>query len=366
MKSSSLVKVGMFLIIIVIVIAFLIIAKNILIPFAVSIFFAYLIYPLVAWIEKKGVHRAVATLSVLVVFIIVILGAMLPIVIKISNMPVDLIEIKENFDNKSHELQQSLQEKTGINAKTMDNYVDKASESILSSWQSKMGDIVAATTTTLFQIGLIPVFVFFLLYYRTKTAYFVFRLVGKKRKRLSIYILKEISTVSTKYLSGILIVVVILSVLNSLGLYIIGVPHAIVFGIIAAILNLIPYIGTVFGGLIPLLYVLFTEPNPNALMIKIVILFVIIQFTENNLLTPNIVGDSIKINPLAIILSLLLANMVWGIPGMLIVIPVLAILKVIMRNIDELKPFAYLISDRGLEKQKIDFKFFTKIKNKFK
>ena len=87
-------------------------------------------------------------------------------------------------------------------------------------------------------------------------------------------------------------------------------------------------------------------------------MFVVVQFIENNLLTPNIVGNSIKINPLAIILSLLFANIVWGIAGMLVVVPVLATVKVVMRNIDGLKPYAFLISDRGVEKYKI--KLFKK------
>jgi predicted PurR-regulated permease PerM len=200
------------------------------------------------------------------------------------------------------------------------------------------------------------VYTFFLLFYRTKTAHFIFRLTGRKNKRKTLDILRQVSTITTKYMSGLLIVVLILAVLNTAGLFIIGVRHALLFGILAALLNLIPYIGTFIGGLIPIVYVLLTSSSPFQVALQIFILFSVVQFLENNLITPNVVGNNIKINPLAIILSLLLGNMIWGIPGMLIVIPCLAILKIIMQNIEDLRPFAYLISDRGVANHEMPFR----------
>jgi predicted PurR-regulated permease PerM len=200
------------------------------------------------------------------------------------------------------------------------------------------------------------------MFYRTKTAYFIFKITGRKNKPITLGILREISKVTGKYLGGILLVVLILAVLNSIGLLIIGVPNAILFGSLAALLNLIPYFGTLLGGLIPILYVFFAVSDPFGMVVKIIILFAIVQFTENNLLTPNIVGNNIKLNPFAIIIGLLIANLIWGIAGMLIVVPVMAILKIIMRNVDGLKPYAYLLSDRGTEKYSFNF---SKIKTKF-
>jgi predicted PurR-regulated permease PerM len=157
-------------------------------------------------------------------------------------------------------------------------------------------------------------------------------------------------------MGGLLMVVFILAVLNSLGLVIIGVPHALLFGIGAAVLNLIPYIGAFVGGLAPILYVFFTQEDPFQMMLQVLLLFLFVQFLENNLFTPGIVGNNIKINPFAIIFSLLVANLIWGIAGMVVVVPFLAIAKTIMRNVDELKPFAFLISDRGVEKYRVNFR----------
>ncbi|MCK9452337.1 MAG: AI-2E family transporter [Bacteroidales bacterium] len=366
MNNDRLIRTGWFLFIISIVITIFILAKSILVPFLLSVFITYLLYPLVWKIERRGVHRGVSILLVLLVATIVIGGVVLLLSIKLSNATLDFESIKETLDTKTDAVQNMLEKKAGVNANTMNYYVEKASKNLLEGTQSALKNLFSATSTVIFQIGLMPVFIFFLLFYRTKTAYFIFRLVGRKNKALALHILREISSVTTKYLGGMLIVVVILAVLTSIGLLIIGVKHAVIFGSLAAILNLIPYIGTFIGGLIPFMYILFTSSDPTNLLIKIVVVFLIVQFLENNLITPNIVGNTIKINPLAIILGMLFANMIWGVAGMLIVMPMLAILKVIMRNVNGFEPYAYLMSNRGTEKHNININLLDKIKKKIR
>jgi len=356
MKKQILIKTALSLFILSVFTLFLVLAKDILAPFAISVFFAYMLYPLVWFIERRGVHRGIAIFLVILFALLILGSAGLFLSAKLSNMTIDFGELKNQVDNKIDNLQGLLESKIGINPETMDQYFNRATENFISSWQSIVGSLFSATTTTLFQIGLLPVYTFFLLFYRTKSAYFIFRLAGRKNKAMTLHVLREVSTVTTKYMSGLSIVVLILAVLNSTGLLIIGVRHALVFGILAALLNLIPYIGTFVGGLIPIVYVLLTSPSPFQVVLQIFILFSVVQFLENNLITPNIVGNNIKINPLAIILGLLLANMIWGIPGMLIVVPCLAILKIVMRNIDGLRPFAYLISDRGVTNHEVSMK----------
>ncbi len=364
MRNQQLIRTGVILFIISILLTGIIFAKSILIPLSISLFVSYLLFPIVSKFEKWGIQRIIAILIVILAAIIIIGSVTLLLSAKLSNMSIDINELKQNFIEKADTVKTLLENKLGMNAGAMDEYVDNFSENFFSSWEMQLGNLFSATTTTLFQFAILPVFTFFLLFYRTKFAYFIFRVVGRKKKAKALHILREISKVTGKYLGGLLLVVAILAFLNSLGLYIIGIKHAMIFGILAAILNLIPYAGTFLGFLLPFSYVLFTVPDPFSSLLKITILFIVIQFTENNLLTPNIVGNSIKINPLAIILSLLIANLVWGIAGMLIVVPTLAILKVIMRNINGLKPYAYLISDSGVEKHSISFKKLWKRKNK--
>ncbi len=364
--KNKLVKTALVLFIAAIALTLIILTRNVLIPFVVSVFFMYLLYPLVWQIEKRGVNRVFSILIVIVLAIVFLAGATLFTAIRFSNTSVDLVQLKEMVETKIDSVQHLLGARFGLNENSTEKYFNRITDNLFSSWEKSMGNFFSATTTIIFQIGILPVFTFFLLYYRTKLAYFILRFSSRENRLKSLCIMREISNIATRYMGGVLMVVLILALLNSLGLYIVGVPHAIVLGILAALLNLIPYIGTFIGGLIPVLYVFFTFSNPFETVIKVIILFVIVQFTENNILTPNIVGNNVRLNPLAIILSLLLANLVWGVAGMLIVVPCLAMAKIVMRNIDELKPFAYLISDRGMDKYRLDLKILRKFKNKDK
>jgi predicted PurR-regulated permease PerM len=366
MKLKPLEKVALSLFIFSVAIAILVLAKVVLIPMAISVFLTYLLYPLTRKIEHWGVHRGVAIAIVMFIALLFFSGIVLFVSIKVSNTALNVKVLQEQIDSRSDSLMNRLEESWGLNKTTIEDFVKKGTSNITSSWQEKIGGIFSKTTTTLFQIGILPVFIFFFLFYRTKTAYFIFKLIGRKHKRTTLKVLKEVADVATKYLTGQLLVILVLSILNTAGLYIIGVPNGIVFGTMAAVLNLIPYLGMFLGNVITILYVLFTVPDSTSLAFQVFLVFTSIQFLENNLITPNIVGNNIKINPFAIIIGVLLANLVWGVAGMLIIIPFLAIMKIVMRNVDDLKPFAYLISDRGVEKQKISIGWWDKLKSKFK
>ncbi len=356
MNNQLLVRIALVLFILSVSFFVIIAARDVLIPFAVSFFFAYLLYPLVWRIERKGIHRVLAILLVMLTAFLFFGSIALILSSWLSGMEIDLSELKNQIDKRTDAMLETLELKLGVQSDTISEYLNKLSGTLFASGKAGAGKFFTATTTTIFQIVLLPVYTFLLLFYRTKTAYFIFMLAGRKNRMKVLLILREISTVTTKYMGGLLLVVLVLAILNTTGLYIIGVPHAFFFGTFAAVLNLIPYIGTFIGGSIPILFVLFTYPDPFHTMFQVFILFVSVQFLENNLLTPNIVGNNIKINALAIILGLLTANMVWGMGGMLIVVPILAILKIIMQHFNELRPFAFLISDKGVSNYELSFK----------
>ncbi len=365
MNKDSLIKTASVIFIIAAFIFFIIVAKNILIPLAFGTLFAYLLYPFAWRLEKLGIHRSFSILIVILLSLVVVAIVAFFFAVQISNIQIDLNAIKNRLVEETGSPEEKIEEKFGVNMRTMDYYVDSMFNNLISGEDGETS-IFSATTTTLFQIGILPVFVFFLLFYRTKTAFFIFRVVGRRRKKKAVRILRDITTVTTKYLGGLLGVVAILAVLNTSGLMIIGVPHAIVLGVAAAILNLIPYFGTLIGALIPIFYVIISMEDPFSTALKVVVMFIIVQFMENNIITPNIVGGNVRLNALTVIIGLLLGNLIWGLPGMVVIIPFIAILKIIMKNIEVLEPYAYLLSSKGLGKHKIDYKSsLLKLKSKF-
>jgi predicted PurR-regulated permease PerM len=200
---------------------------------------------------------------------------------------------------------------------------------------------------------------FYMLNFREQFRRFVIKVSPKKKKDDTETIMKDISIVIQRYISGVFTVVLILCFLNSLGLYIIGLKYAIIFGVISALFNLIPYFGTWIGAFFPFVFALLTGDTPG-LAFSVFLLFLIIQFTENNILTPNITGGYVRLNPLITILSIIVGGMVWGVAGMLIVIPFMATLKILFEQVDELKPYAYLIGNERSKKFRIMIRRFRR------
>lgn len=365
MRNSPLVKTALALFIISLFVLVIILAKNILVPLAISLLLAYLIHPIVWRLERWGMHRIPAILIVILSFLIVAGAVVLFFSVQIANIQINADSVKIKILQTNGSIVSELGEFFGVDSEMINSYVERNIQDLISEITSGTAKIFTTTSTVVFQFFILPVFTFFILFYWTKTAFFIFKLAGEKHKKKTIKILRDVSTVTSRYLAGLLGVVLILAVLNTLGLTIIGVPHALVLGVGAALLNLIPYFGTLLGALIPLIYVLISISEPWSLVLKVGIMFIIVQFLENNIITPNVVGNNVRINALTIIIGLLLGNLIWGIAGMLIIIPYIAILKIIMRNIEGLQPFAYLFSSQGLEKHQIHFRrYFVYVKIK--
>jgi len=203
---------------------------------------------------------------------------------------------------------------------------------------------ISSVTTFLFNLFLIILFVFFFLWYQENFKRFLLIQAPKDKKENLNAILKKIRKTIQKYLYGLLLVIAILAVLNSVGLLIIGIRYAVFWGLLAAFLAVIPYIGTTLGGTLPFLYALATTDTwwqPAA----IVGMYFIIQQLEGNIITPKVVGSSVSINPLFALIAIVFGGFVWGITGILIAIPVIGVIKIILDNNSQTKPMAFLLSN---------------------
>lgn len=324
------------------IIAALIITRQLLVPLFLSILLAYMLYPAAQKMESKNIPRIITNLVLIIGSFAVIGGMTYFLILLVTTFSDDLPTIKEQIDTNITRFRWALGRTFGVTAEQLDSIV----ESLRGSGQY-IAELFTGTANTILTIGLIPVYTFLLLLYRNKFRKFVHMLVPKEREKVAQQIIDQAAAVVPSYLKGLFIVFFILMGINSLGFYLIGVEYALLVGFIAALFNLIPYLGTIIGYGVAFLFVLATQSPTLAL--GVVIQFFIVQFLENNILTPNITGSYVQINPLVIILSLIAGGMIWGLPGMFMVIPYLAILKIVCENIDSLKPIGYLLSTRGTE-----------------
>lgn len=346
----------------------LIIAREYLYPVFLGMLFAYLLLPIGKFLEKHHFARIPANFISIIIGIVVIAGAVFLVYQQIMVLLEDLPDLKQQASKNVNQIVASVNEYLGLEQAELKKMLNQRVNNLFDSSSDFVSKVFTATTGTVVKIGLMPVYVFLFLYYRTKIAVFILKLVPSDKKQRTINILRDIEHVTVRYMAGVFTVVAILCVLNSLGLYIIGIKYAVVLGIISALFNFIPYFGTLLGGIIPLTFAILTAPSP-VYPLRVVVLFIIIQFIENNILTPNISGGAVKINPMVTIVSIVAAAMIWGIPGMFIIIPVMGMIKIVTEHIPETRPYAFLLGTEGTEKHSLNREnvslFYQKIKRIF-
>jgi len=209
---------------------------------------------------------------------------------------------------------------------------------------------------------LLPLYIFLLLYYQPIILEFIHRLFIKSDKSKVNQIVNQTKTVIQRYLTGLIIEAILIAIMEIVTLLIFGIDYAILLGIIGALLNMIPYIGGIIAVALPMMVALVTKTN-GWTAIYILIIYYIIQLIDNNFIVPKIVASKVKINALFSILAVFIGNAMWGVPGMFLSIPLLAIIKLICDNIDPLKPWGFLLGDTMPSILSID-PIIKKIENK--
>jgi predicted PurR-regulated permease PerM len=341
----------------------LILARDFLYPLAFGILLAYLLYPIVNYFEKKGLPRIFSILLTILTAIAVFIAIGTFVLKHVSLFMDELPRFRETTINHIESLQESLETNFGIPSERLKNFLI----SNIFDLGTRSEKIFAATTGTIFAILMQPVYVFLFLYYRTKFAYFYLKVVGRQNRQIAVAALREIAGVVTRYMLGVTTVVLILCFFNSAGLLLIGIKYPLLLGVISALFSFIPYFGNIIGGMVVLIFALLTGDS-TVLALRVVIFTFVVHFVENNILSPNIVGNNIRINPFIIILGLIVGAMIWGIPGMLVTIPFLAMLKIVLKRIPSMQALAFLMGVRGTKKHELTWAsikdFFIKMKNR--
>jgi predicted PurR-regulated permease PerM len=319
-------------------------ARTLLIPMSLAALLAMLMLPLCKKFEKWRFPRGLAIVLCILIILLTFLGLIFLFSWQIADFARDIPTLQVQLNKKLDAVQGFVERQTDISPERQVEYIREQFSTFLESAGRYMTSILSATTGTLATISIISIYIFFFMYYREKFQRFFMMITPANEHANVNNIITQISLVTQQYLSGVLIVIVILSVLNSVGLLIIGVRQAIFLGCLAGLLNIIPYIGVLIGSLLPILIALLTKDGLGP-AIAVAGVFAFNQFLENNFLTPNIVGGKVKINPLASIIALLIGGSLWGVAGMILFIPFLGIAKIIFDNIEGLRPYGYLIGD---------------------
>jgi predicted PurR-regulated permease PerM len=282
---------------------------------------------------------------------------LLPLTAIVGFFSFQVSNVLSNLSNISGRLQQGtdnlflwLSQYFQISVEDSQNFLKENISGIVASPISVIQSTFSSFGIILLNIVLIILFMFFLLSYRIALKNFMLMQFEPMQRTGVAAVMVEIQKMLRQYLNGLLSVMIILAVLNSLGLWIIGVEYPILWASLAAFLTIIPYIGTTLGGGLPFFYALATAESwhqPAA----VIMMYVTVQQIEGNLITPYVVGSRVRINPLIAIIAILLMNELWGVSGIVLAIPVAATIKIIFDRIAPLKAVGTLMSSNIIKDQ---------------
>jgi predicted PurR-regulated permease PerM len=346
-----------------------IMAKNFLYPIVLGVLFGYLVYPIANFFEKKGLPRIPSSLIGIAFFVFVVVFTLVSIYKQAGNLLDNFPLYRERALANIDSLESFIEDQFGVADLRIVDFLRSRVRSFFEAGSVVMNNLFSNITGTLFRMAILPVYMFLFLYYRTKLAYFIMKLVARENRLVAIKVLNRFSSVVPRYMGGVSTVVLIVMILDTIGLSILGLEHPLVFGIVAGLFAFIPYFGVLIGGAIPFGFALLTGDSPY-LALQLAIFFPIINTIENNILTPNIVGSSLRLNPMMIILGIIGAGMVWGLPGMFSIVPLLAMFNIIMESVPRLHPYSFILGETGTRRHSLTYKnirvFLVQVKTGFK
>ena len=314
--------------------------SSVLIPFAFAGLFAILLNPIFNRLDRK-LPRVLAIIATLLIATLVIAGLFYFLSTRIAMFSNDLPLIKQKLVSLVGQLQKWAESRLGPSAsKNIESLKKGFSNSDPNRITSTIGTVAGFVSALI----LMPIYVFLLLYYKPLILDFLFQVFSEKHSLRVAEILSQIKSAIQSFMVGLMTETAIVCTLNSVALLIIGVPNAIVIGVIGGLLNILPYIGGIIAIALPILMSLITSDNYTTIFV-IIGAYLVIQFIDNNFLVPRIVSSKVKINALISILVVLLGGLLWCVAGMFLSIPFIAVLKIIFDRVDGLQPWGKLLGD---------------------
>lgn len=298
------------------------------------------------WLEKKGLPRVLSILIIICIPVAIFAGISWFYYEQFNDFAETLPDLSEKSEKAATEISDAVDKAVDFNiAKELENFRSSAGN-ILESGKSIIGQTFSKVTGLFSFLALIPIYIFFILYSRQYLRRFILKQFSGKQQEQILHFFTEAKNSMVEYFKGLGLVILIIGALNSLGLYLIGIDYALLLGTFAAFLIVLPYVGVIIGSILPVL-VAFVTTDSLVYPLLVIGLFALVQFLEGNIITPKLMSETVDINPLAIIVFLVFMGFSGGILGMIIAVPLLALIKLVLEHIKEYRPWAILLGTKS-------------------
>ncbi len=338
------VKLGFQFLIIFFICFFINVAQNILIPFSFAVLLTVLLLPLVSFFESKNLSKVLSIFIALFIAIGFVTGLIYFLSSQIASFVQDVPSIKEHLNQHLIDIQKWVKAKFNISFTEQNQYLQEQAVKLKDSGTGYIKTTFFSITEALLLLFLMPIYTFLLLFYRVHIRNFLFIVFKKEYNDKVQSVINKSKIMIRSYIVGLLIEMAIVAFANSFGLVLLGIKYAIFFGVLSAVLNIIPYIGMFTATLFTVLVTLTTSDNTSDI-VWVIVIFYGIHIIDTNFLMPRIVASRLRINALISILGVVIGGALTGISGLFLSVPAIAFIKIICDHTESLKPWGMLMGD---------------------
>ncbi|HEY1114742.1 MAG TPA: AI-2E family transporter [Chitinophagaceae bacterium] len=339
--------------------------RGILTPLLLAFFMAIVLLPVYRFLVRKKVPEVVAVVLSILLVLLIVVGVGWFFSAQVGRLLADFPQIKANVKVHLTNLSAWINQKTQFSTARQVELINEQSEKLLNYAGGLLGGAAASLTSIFVLVGLLPIYIFLLLFYKNLLLRFVFLWFPEPQHKQVEDVMRETEVIIKSYLVGLLIQITYITILLGGALMLFGIKHALLIGVIFAFLNLIPYVGALLGNIIGVLLTLSASQELYPIL-TVLLTIAAVQFLDNNILMPRIVGSKVKINALATIVGVIIGGAMAGIAGMFLSLPLIAVLKVIFDRTQQFKQWGVLFGDERPKRSPMSFPVFRKGTKKVK
>lgn len=340
----------------------IVVGQSVLAPILMAFFISIVLLPVFRFFRKRKFPEVLAIAMSLLLLIVIMFLIGWFFSSQVSRLVSDFPLIRQNVTVHLNSLSVWINTKTHFSTERQMQVLDEQSKKFMDTAGGVLSGAFASLTSIFIFVGLLPIYIFLMLFYKNLLLRFVFLWFEPKSHEKVKEVMKEIQVIIKSYLIGLLIQISYITILLGGILMIIGIKHALLIGVIFAILNLIPYVGALIGNIIGVLLTI-TSSQEVWPIFAVLGTIAFVQFLDNNILMPRIVGSKVKINALATIIGVIIAGSMAGITGMFLSLPIIAVLKIVFDRSEGFKQWGVLLGDEKPKHSPISFPSL-RLKNK--
>lgn len=332
----------------------IVIGKIIIMPLLMSFFISIMLLPVYRFFRKRKFPEAIA---IFLPILLVIIVAALIVWLFYSQMIFlahDYRKIEQNLTTHLNALRLWISRVFGFSPTDQLNFINQQSNKFFNYAANILSGAAGSATSVFIFFGLLPIYTFLLIMYRRIFMKFILMCFEPEEHKNIEVVMQQIERMGKRYLLGLLIQLCYITILLWGILAVFGIKHALLIGIIFAFLNLIPYLGALIGNILGVLITLASSESIVDILF-VVGAIAVVQFLDNNILMPRIVGSQVQLNPLTSIIGIFIAGAMTGISGMFLALPIMAILKIIFDRSERFKKWGVLLGDERPAKKPMRF-----------